>query len=309
MRPVSSLLLFAASLVPAFCWAAPTEATEVAGDGAASTTSSGAVAAAPQEAAAGATTSPTPQVGTDANTPASAPDTQPSAPAAASDPATAPATTAAVGPSPYGTSTSYEPGVSSREELPQKRVPETLLDSNYDYAFGGMGGIGVMYSRFGGKNVVLVCGEGAVIIDHAFTLGGGGCGMARSPKAREYSPAAYTDDDRIAFGYGGAIARYHFNSRKMVNYSLGVLVGAGGVTTGTWSEDPDDMEDQEFEVEHSDAVFVVEPQVGVHLNITRWLRIGAVMGYRAVSAVDTEGLDAADVSGITAGGQLQGGWF
>ncbi len=306
MRHAPSLVVFAASLMPALCWAAPAETSGPTGAAPEPGTPSSTAAAEPQAtttSSADRTVSPASTPGTEVPAPAPAPSPS------ASDPASAPGVTAAVGPSPYGTSTGYEPASSTSEEPSQKRVPETLLDSNYDYAFGGMGGIAVMYSRFGGKNVVLVCGEGAVIIDHAFTLGGGGCGMARSPKAQEYSASAYTEDDRMAFGYGGAIARYHFNSRKMVNYSLGVLVGAGGVTTGTWSGDPDDMDDEEFEVEHSDAVFVVEPQVGAHLNITRWLRVGAVAGYRVVSAVDTEGLGASDVSGITAGGQIQAGWF
>jgi hypothetical protein len=173
-----------------------------------------------------------------------------------------------------------------------------------------MGGVGVMYSRLAGKNVPLVCGEGAVIIDHALTLGGGGCGVAKLLKAQDYSTSSnqYDSDDRIAFGYGGAIVKYHFLSRQLVNVSIGTMIGAGGVTSGSWTYGEDD-EDKEFHNARHDAVFVLEPQVGAHLNITRWLRAGAVVGYRYVAGVDTKGLSERDISGITAGGQLQAGWF
>jgi hypothetical protein len=220
------------------------------------------------------------------------------------------AASAAVEPSPYG-SVAAEPYEPSEEPERDDNAPATLWNSKYDYAFGGMGGVGVMYTRFGGKNSVLVCGEGAVIIDHALSLGGGGCGLARRLKADDYS-STYTSDERMAFGYGGAIGRYHFLSRNMVNLSVGVMVGAGGVTTGTWQSDSDDVNNddgRDFKSTHNDALFIVEPQIGAHLNLTRWLRLGATAGYRFVSAVDTVGLEASDISGIVAGGQLQAGWF
>jgi len=39
------------------------------------------------------------------------------------------------------------------------------------------------------------------------------------------------------------------------------------------------------------------------------LRIGATVGYRIVSGVDTQGVSAGDLSAPTLGGVLQGGWF
>jgi hypothetical protein len=219
------------------------------------------------------------------------------------------ASSASVEPSPYGPSAAEQNQKRNRERVEGARDrPETLVDESADYAFGGMGGVGVMYTRIAGKNAPLVCGEGAFIIDHALTLGGGGCGLPRMLKAQDYSTTDYDADDRMTFGYGGAILRYHFRSRRMVNFSIGALVGAGGVTTGSWDNKSDDFSDN-FRDRRHDAVFVFEPQVGAHINITRWLRAGAVGGYRLVSGVDTKGLNAADLFGITAGGQLQGGWF
>jgi hypothetical protein len=181
--------------------------------------------------------------------------------------------------------------------------PPTLLE---DYAIGGFGGIGVMYTRFAGAGAAQVCGEGGVIIDHALELGGGGCGITTTVAAPKDGPPPRYPDDRMGFGYGGAIIRYHFLTRKIVNVGVGALIGAGGLTIGTW-----DSENDKWSSSHqkSEAVFVFEPQVGAYTNFTRWLRIGATAGYRIVSGVNMQGVSASDLAAPTLGGVLQGGWF
>lgn len=190
-------------------------------------------------------------------------------------------------------------------------VPATLLDSRSDYSIGGFGGLGVMYTRFGGGDRPLVCGEGAVIIDHAFTLGGGGCWIPDDMNAIDLGVSSTNTKDRLQFGYGGAIIRYHLFSRRVTNLALGALVGAGGLVVGQWDAAPDsgDSDKQNFTVKTQDGVFVLEPQVAGFANLTRWLRIGAIAGYRFVSGVDLRGLKAADLRGPTLGGQIQAGWF
>jgi len=185
--------------------------------------------------------------------------------------------------------------------------PPTLLGKAGDYAFGGFGGIGVMYTRFAGENAVQVCGEGAVIIDHALTLGGGGCGITTLVNAEQYGPAPHDPNDRLTFGYGGAIIRYHLFSNSPVNLGVGALIGAGGLTIGTWNGDSSGSDN--FTHVRSEAVFVFEPQVGGYANLTRWLRVGINAGYRIVSSVNMQGLSSGDVSAPTLGGVIQAGWF
>jgi hypothetical protein len=213
---------------------------------------------------------------------------------------------AAPEPSPYD---SGEPGSSNSTPKPAKTrdVPATLLDMSADYDIGGMGGVGVMYTRFARTDAVQVCGEGAVIIDHAFTLGGGGCGIVTRIKGEKYGPEQHDPDDRVQFGYGGAIARYHFFSRRVVNLSVGTLIGAGAIAIGTWHGSSDDTDN--FDSRTHEAVFVLEPQVGCHANVTRWLRVGVHAGYRLVSGVDTERLSWKSTSSPTLGGTIQVGWF
>jgi hypothetical protein len=195
---------------------------------------------------------------------------------------------------------------------PKKDAPAVLFEPGADYAIGGFGGFGLMYTHLLGKNRPLVCGEAAVIIDHAFTLGGGGCGMPSRMDAQKYGPEPHDSTDRLQFGYGGAIARYHLFSRNVVNLAVGAMVGAGGISIGTRNGlDATDYAGEEdyYASKSQDAVFLFEPQVGGYVNIKRWLRFGAVAGFRIVSGVNTKGMENKDLMGPTLGGQIQGGWF
>jgi hypothetical protein len=196
---------------------------------------------------------------------------------------------------------------------PVRDEPATLFGGDGDYALGGFGGIGIMYTRFAGHDAPMVCGEGALLIDHALSLGGGGCGITRTFRAASYARDAYTADERIVFGYGGGIVRYHFLSRSAVNLSLGTLVGAGTISIGSVRDDEidDGYGESEFDFapDRHDTLLVVEPQVGLHANLTRWLRVGMAAGYRIAGGVDAQGLSDSDASGLTLGGQIQGGWL
>jgi hypothetical protein len=216
-----------------------------------------------------------------------------------------------VGASPYGNggSDASPPAAPPPAPRPKDDAPATLFASGQDYAIGGFGGLGVMYTRFAGHDRPLVCGEGAVIIDHRFTLGGGGCGIAAMMNGSMYGNGPHSSDDRMSFGYGGAIVRYHFFSRKAANLAVGGLIGAGGLEIGTYKGTGDTTDWNNYNGKHPDVVFVVEPQIGGYANLTRWLRVGAVGGFRFVSGVDTKGLKASDLMGPTIGGQIQAGWF
>lgn len=180
-----------------------------------------------------------------------------------------------------------------------------------DFAFGGFGGVGVMYSRIAHTDGVLVCGEGAIIIDHALTFGGGGCGFATHVSAAPYTSGPLKEYNELRFGYGGAIIRYHFFSKRLVNVSVGTMIGAGGIVIGNQLDAAGNpsSKDSDWKELSTEAMFVIEPQVGAYLNFTRWARAAVIGGYRVVSGVETKNLSASDISGVTLGGALQFGWF
>lgn len=183
--------------------------------------------------------------------------------------------------------------------------PPTLLQGGH-YTLGGFGGLEVAYSRMVNRNVALGCGEGAFLIDHAFSAGVYGCGVMNRLDGTRFTGF---DDDRLEIGYGGLMLRYHFFSDQVVNVSVGTMIGAGGLWLGHNDDDHQHYWHNDTVTHDTDAFFVAEPQLGVHVNLTRWARIGATGGLRVASGVDTRGIGNRDITGGKVGMQVQFGWF
>jgi hypothetical protein len=175
--------------------------------------------------------------------------------------------------------------------------PATLFGGDQEVVLGGFGGLNVRYTRVLGADSVWVGGEGALLLNHAFSVGAGGGGIGN-----EINPTAKT---RLDFGYGGLIVRYHFFSSEVVNFAVGGLVGGGAIAVHDRHDNPDDIDWEKI----GETVFVFEPELGLYLNMTRWMRVGITGGYRFVSGVDKNDLSETDVRGAAGGGSVQFGWF
>ena len=190
------------------------------------------------------------------------------------------------------------------ETNPRDPGPPTLLGERI--TFGGYGGVDVRYSRVSGQDALLVGGEGALLLNHRLAIGGGGYGLS-SLVSGPRSPDGHRTF--VGLGYGGVIVRNNFVNERLVYLSVGALIGAGGV--GFFQQ----IDENEYDLEPLDrgmdagAFFVVEPSVGIHLNVTRWMRVGASATYRFTRGIDVEGLDDSDFSGPSAGGHVHFGWF
>jgi hypothetical protein len=101
----------------------------------------------------------------------------------------------------------------------------------------------------------------------------------------------------VAGGYAALALRYRFLfDGSPFDMTAGVLAGPGGVSRS-----------REGLPEQDGAIFVFEPQVEGNLNVARWLRVGADLGYRLVAAGDQ--IPASELHGVTAGIHVQLGWF
>jgi hypothetical protein len=159
----------------------------------------------------------------------------------------------------------------------------TLLDA--PLSFGGYAGVSFRYSRLFGQDGFVAGAEMALLFSHRLAIGVSGYGGESE------------SDDGLSFGYGGVVVRYHFPFESSPFYlSLGALAAAGAASDGRGDNDQD-----------SDAVFVFEPQLSGHLNVTRWLRLGVDVGYRLVAG--SERFPARDLRSPIAGFHAQLGWF
>ena len=165
---------------------------------------------------------------------------------------------------------------------------------------GGYGALGIRYARINGKDGVLTGVEGALLLEHKFAIGIAGYSWANQERV---ASTGHFDRPYLHYGYGGLLIRYHlYIPNCPVYFSAAALVGAGAIgLTTTW--------DGDLYRENSDIFFVFEPQLGVHVNFTRWMRVGVDASYRLHSGIRGLGYTESDFNGVSLGGNVAFGWF
>ena len=86
---------------------------------------------------------------------------------------------------------------------------------------------------------------------------------------------------RFDMEYSGLMLGYAFRSHKIVHPTLMVLGGKGKIN---------------LDNEGEDKIFVIQPTLGVELNVLIWFRIGLEGGYRIVTDTDLNGISDTDLS-------------
>jgi len=166
---------------------------------------------------------------------------------------------------------------------------ETLF--NKARIIGAFGAPIVQYSFHGDDVTTSVGGGGALIIDNFF-IGGYGIGTVNED--------IFDDIDRIELAHGGFWLGATYPSNKLVHLYSSVRVGWGGVDIEL-DNDPDSF----------DGVFVVEPEAGLELNVFKFFRIAATVGYRYVDGINesNSGLDKNAFNGFIGGLTFRFGGF
>ncbi|UCH62552.1 MAG: hypothetical protein JSU77_12265 [Fidelibacterota bacterium] len=167
---------------------------------------------------------------------------------------------------------------------------------------GGFGGPHLMLGRIKGETAVLTGGWGGWLINHTLMVGGGGYGLVNDLAAGQTE----TGEDRyLNFGYGGMILGFILGSDRLVHVTAHTLFGLGDVgyrhhrlTEESWEEDT-----------IHDVIFVIQPTLGVELNVTRFFRIAAGGSYRHVAGTDMVDITDGDLGGFGAELTLKFGKF
>jgi hypothetical protein len=158
----------------------------------------------------------------------------------------------------------------------------------------------VHYARINGQDGVLTGIEGALLLDHRLAIGFTGYGWGNQQRL----PASQDQfREYMHFAYGGLLVRYHvYVPNSPVYFSAAAVVGGGLVgLTDTWNGD--------LHRDNTDGFFMFEPMLGVHVNFTRWMRMGVDAGYRLTSGIGKFGFTGSDFNGVSLGGNIGFGWF
>ena len=189
-----------------------------------------------------------------------------------------------------------------------------LLLGGKKLKIGAYASLGGAYTRMIGHDSGLVSFEGALLLDHRFSIGFAGYGFTRTPPG----PRAF-DGSRQQFGagYGGLALRYSVFGGLPVYGTFGLVLGAGAVSlhrANGWDDQGNwqvgfEYDSNSSDVGRFDAFLFAQPEVALNTNVTRWLRLGASLGYRFTGGVSRFDLSESDLNGIVAGGKLELGWF
>ena len=192
---------------------------------------------------------------------------------------------------------------STSEEAAEDQGPPLLFGKSLDV--GGYGGLDMAYSRMFGRDGAVVGAQGAVLINHRLALGIAGYGWS-NPVDGPSSPNG--DAQHFETGYGGFTAHYSIYFDQLpIYFTVGALVGGGAIDL---TDEYHDNGFAGFQDHPSEDVFAVfQPDVAVHANLTKWMRVGLTAGYRLTSGVNHLGFSESDVNGVMLGGQVQFGSF
>lgn len=167
-------------------------------------------------------------------------------------------------------------------------------------SFGAFGGPILEFSSINGQLVADVGGGGALILDEFFI---GGYGMGTDyPEVifeTEIDGELTEIDADIDFGHGGLWFGYVRDIERKMHLYSSLKVGWGRA----------DLEHDIADLP-SDRLFVLTPEIGIELNMTKFFRVGLTGGYRIVNGVSRlPGLDNQDFSSPTVGITFRFGGF
>jgi len=182
--------------------------------------------------------------------------------------------------------------------------PPLLFGHNVEV--GGYGGIDTSYAHMFGRDGALVGLQGAILINHRLSLGGAWYGWANPLSGPDTLDG---DAQHFQTGYGGVSLHYSFFfDRSPVYLTVGALIGGGAIALER-DNDSGFGDVSDGDRYHHDLFAIVQPDIAVHANLTRWMRVGVTGGYRFTSGVARLGFDNSDLNGFMVGGQLQFGRF
>lgn len=134
---------------------------------------------------------------------------------------------------------------------------------------GAFGGPFVEYNFANDNTQVSVGGGGAVIVGDFF-LGGYGMGSTGQQWIDNVEPY------EIDLGHGGFWIGGTYPSHKLIHLYSSMKIGWGAVGIKFYDDN----------TTVDDSVFVLEPDLGVEINVFRWFRFGVSASYRWVNGID-----------------------
>ena len=190
----------------------------------------------------------------------------------------------------------------------QDEEMQTLFGDE-EIAFGGYGGPRIAFSSFDNKDIWLVGGRGGVIINHCFVIGGAGYGIVNSPRYNNYVNGVTTYPNAyLQGGYGGLLLEGIFLPKKLVHFSIPVIIGAGTLVFTDQLFPDTDWEPNMHEIANS-AFFVIEPGIEAELNVVKFMRLAVGVSYRYAPRINLPNISSNAFNSLNVSLSLKFGSF
>jgi len=189
----------------------------------------------------------------------------------------------------------------------------TLFGKENNVKIGWFIGPNGGYTQFSSSDVALAGLSAGMIINHNFTIGLTGFGVANSDYLN-YRQFVDSTDVRLEGGYGGLLLEYTLFPKSLLHVTFPLLIGGGSMSyvskneTGTWDDDEWNWDCDNEKVDQ-DVFFVVEPGVRAEINILKFMRLGVGMSYRYTPDLNLINTGSSFINNFTANASLKLGKF
>lgn len=150
---------------------------------------------------------------------------------------------------------------------------QQTLSNRSSFQIGGFGGPIIEFSDLDGNFGVSVGGGGGIMLNHFF-IGVYGLGSTH-----DILKNIDADNFDVTLVHGGLWLGYDFSPHRLVHVTSSFRGGYGALLYG--------LEDNFSEYDFDDEIFTMTPEIGVELNVNRFVKIGTTFGYRWVKDVDS----------------------
>ena len=162
---------------------------------------------------------------------------------------------------------------------------------------GGYGAPVVSVGKLNGEITVFTGGQGALVLNHNFIIGGAGYGLVNRINISE-SGTPEDSSRYLNMGYGGIQLGYIIAPSQLVHIKVTSLFGIGAMGShgkvDFWDEDHNE---DDFDV-YSDVFFVLQPTISLELNVAKFCRLDIGATYRYSSEFEFESLKTGDLDGL-----------
>ena len=157
----------------------------------------------------------------------------------------------------------------------------------------GYGGPSAQFTGMKGNFGFLMGGRGGAIFNDSFVVGGALYGLVQPVVNAKINGT----DQRIGLGYGGLLLEYDFYPKNLVNFSVGTIIGSGGI--GEFAD----------RRARPTPFFVLQPEANVFVNVTKFFKLGTGVAYRYSNGINLNGFTDDDFRGFSGSLLLEFGGF